>query len=245
MNLLLQLRLAFGFLTRLPMGTFDAQEEDVASSLAFFPWVGLALGTGLGLCAWLLASSLPAHIVGLVLVALSAALTGGLHLDGVADVFDGLGGGRGQRDRTLEIMRDSRIGSHGAVALMLLLLGKTVASGHLIGAEDWAALVLAPLAARLILIPAMARIPYAREQGLGRSFQAVSGKGPFLLAGLALVPALLVGGSSVLWPLLGAALGSGVLVFVIYRRIQGLTGDGYGAIVELAELLFLIFSCTR
>lgn len=245
MRLLLQLRLAFGFLTRLPMGTFDARDEDVAGSLAFFPWVGLALGTSLGLCAWLLASSLPPHIIGLVLVALSAVLTGGLHLDGVADVFDGLGGGRGQRERTLEIMRDSRIGSHGAVALMLVLIGKTVASGHLIAAEDWAALVLAPLAARVLLIPAMASIPYAREQGLGSSFQAVTGRAPFLLAGLALVPAILISGSSFLWPLIGAALGSGLLVAAIYRRIQGLTGDGYGAIVEIAELLFLIVSCTR
>ena len=100
--------------------------------MAFFPLVGLVLGLALdgrgrrSPAAWV------AVVVAVLLAALLAALTGGLHLDGFADVFDALGGGRGDRARMLEIMRDSRIGAHGAAALALLLIAKVAALAQVV-----------------------------------------------------------------------------------------------------------------
>src|SRR5581483_615259 len=117
---------AFTFLTRLPLRTGVAaggagvdMAADLGRSLPYFPVVGAVLGGALVGAGRLLEGRLPAGLTAVLLVALLALLTGGLHLDGLADLFDALGGGRGDRARMLDIMRDSRIGAHGAVALCL------------------------------------------------------------------------------------------------------------------------------
>src|SRR5437016_1160273 len=124
---------AFAFLTRLPVGGGPLRDADLGRSIAFFPLVGLVLG--------------------LVLTGLASLLTGGLHLDGVADVFDALGGGRGDRQRMLEIMRDSRIGAHGAAALFLLLLAKTFAVATALEHRDLLALMVFPMLGRWAVTP--------------------------------------------------------------------------------------------
>src|SRR5687768_16835130 len=121
------LRLALGFLTRLPVGAAVVDEASFGRALGWFPLVGAGLGALLLVGAWVLEPVLAPSLCAAALVAFWAYATGGLHLDGVADVFDAFSGGRGDRERTLEIMRDSRIGAHGAVALVLVLLTKFVA----------------------------------------------------------------------------------------------------------------------
>lgn len=240
MRYFVALRLAVAFLTNIPVGMFEAKDEDFGRAVGFFPLVGLCIGTLIAMLAWGLHGHLGVAAIATMIVAVSAGLTGGLHLDGVSDVFDGIGGGRGDRKRTLEIMRDSRIGSHGATALILIILGKFVASMELVAAENFLSLALAPLIARAIVVPIIIKVPYARSEGLGQSFQEHVGTVELLLAGSLLVAACLVGGTPIALATGIAVAGVACLGLLLFSKIRGVTGDGYGAMIELAEVLFLM-----
>jgi adenosylcobinamide-GDP ribazoletransferase len=206
--------------------------------------------------ARLLNGHLSLGVLAVVLVALLAMLSGGLHLDGLADTFDGLGGGRGDRARMLEIMRDSHIGAHGAAALVLALAAKIFALQELLargGGGDASAnastlwpLFAAPVFARWAVVPLMVFFRYARPVGLGSAFRA-HGRAA-LVAGATLLPLGLTVGTAVAGvagvPTLAAgaaALAAALLLGVaLNRRLDGLTGDVYGAAIELAEVAFLV-----
>lgn len=239
MAFILRLRLAVGFLTRIPVGNVRASDEDFARSLGYFALVGGLIGLLLSGIAFLLAPHLPSYVVAGALVAFSAAITGALHLDGLADVFDGLGGGRGDAARMLEIMRDSRIGSHGAVALIVYLLLKVAVLAPVIEASAFTWVALTPLVARALLVPAIAVVPYARKEGLGSSFQAHVGPWELLAASLAIGLALVLGGPTAALACVCAAATMTIFTGLIVSKIGGLTGDGYGALIEIAELSFL------
>jgi adenosylcobinamide-GDP ribazoletransferase len=232
------LAIAFGFLTRVPVRTGPASARELGRAVAWFPVVGAALGGAVVALQLGLAGRIAPGLVAVAAVALLAGATGGLHLDGFADVFDALGGGRGSRDRMLAIMRDSRIGAHGAAALVLLLAGKLIAVHH---APTWA-LFGAPIAARWAVVPLIAGFPYARPEGLGRAFHG--GTGALQLAVATLFTALALGGfgAPVVVPVLAALAAALGLAIWLHRRLGGLTGDVYGAAIELAELAFLVMA---
>jgi adenosylcobinamide-GDP ribazoletransferase len=238
-------RTAFAFLTRLPVDAGDVNDVDMARSAVFFPVVGWALGLACVALARLHAVGLPTSIVAVLIVALLAALTGGLHLDGVADLFDGLAGGRGNRERTLEIMRDSRIGAHGALALVLVVVLKIVALRELLERGDSSILVVVPAVARWAVLPQLAFFPYARAAGLGHAFEGRVGIAPLAVA------TSFVGGLVVLvhpgfpW-LLAAVLAVSLAIAVWLRhRLGGLTGDIYGATIELCEATALVVAAVQ
>lgn len=232
---------AFSFLTRLPIAQRSFSDAVFAASVAWFPLVGVVLGGAQVLVAWgLPALRYPATFAAVSVMALGAALTGGLHWDGLCDVFDGLGGGRGDRERSLAIMRDSRIGSFGALALVLVLLGKIVMLERLVTVGALGVVFLAPVVARAACALLIVTFPYARSAGLGVVFRAGGDRARALSA--LLVAVLAVG--SVAWPL-GSALVVSLLVAwlggrAVSARLGGLTGDAYGAAIELSELSFLI-----
>ena len=230
---------AFSFLTRIPIAAGSVEPRDLARSLTWFPAVGAALGAVLVAIAHLLLGPLSPAMTAVALVAVLAGLTGGLHLDGVADVFDALGGGRGQRDRMLAILRDSRIGAHGAAGLVLLLVAKVVATAEILERATWA-LYAAPVAARWAVVPLVVAFPYARPEGLGKPFHGHAG--PAQLLGATLVAALAIGwlGVAALLPALAALAAALALAVWLHRHLGGLTGDVYGAAIELAELSFLV-----
>src|SRR5690606_8532703 len=164
--MLLRFRIALSFLTRLPGGRHPVGDADLASSLAAFPLVGAVVGA---LAAVVLAGAarvLPPEIAGARACAALALATGGLHLDGLADTFDALGSGR-DRDGRLEVMRDSRIGAHGATALALVLVVEIACFARLAaaGTEAVAGVDAAVAVARALVAVAMARHPYARTRG--------------------------------------------------------------------------------
>jgi len=233
------LRLAFAFLTRLPVPSGPAQPLQLGAAVAWFPLVGAVLGAVQWLGYASLSRALDPLFLGLVLVTLAAALTGALHLDGLADVFDGLGGGRGDRTRMLEIMRDPRIGAHGACALVLLLAGKILASAELCSHGQWQALWAAPVCSRLAAVLLIRLFPYARVEGLGRAFHDHSRARHVILAVLS--SALTLGwiGVPALALLAVALISAALLALWVQRRIGGLTGDAYGAAIELSELSVL------
>ncbi|MFN7974210.1 MAG: adenosylcobinamide-GDP ribazoletransferase [Acidobacteriota bacterium] len=235
---------AFTFLTRLPfLPARRVREEDLARSMVWFPIVGLFLGGAVAGTAHGLAGHLRPDLVGALCVALLALLTGGLHLDGLADVFDGLGGGRGDRERTLAIMRDSRTGPHGASAVTLLLIVKVLATAAVVDGRELATLAIVPVVARSLVVLLMVAFPYARTEGIALPF-----RGAWSAAQLA--AALAMAAAAVAWagrpayvPAACAALLALGLGVRMARKLGGLTGDVYGAAIEIAETGFIAAAC--
>lgn len=232
------LRSAVAFLTVIPVAS---SESKTASRLgrAYFPAVGALLGLVAG-AAFALTAAITTQMVGAAAaVAVLAVLTGGLHLDGVADAADGLFGHRTRAQR-LEIMRDPRVGSFGAVALIVVLLGDVAALTALVPAKAVAALVIAGALSRWAMLGVVALVPYVRESGLGvaagglnRVFDVVLG------SALAAVACLLDWRHAVVAVLL-VVVTALIIGVVARRRIGGATGDIYGATAELCQLAALV-----
>jgi adenosylcobinamide-GDP ribazoletransferase len=145
----------------------------------------------------------------------------------------------------LEIMRDSRIGAHGAAALTLLLIAKVAALAEVSARQDLLSLLAAPTIARWLAAVLVVLFPYARPDGLGRAFNGEAGR--VQVAAATGIAAVVIGvlGPGLILPALGAAavvLGFG---FWLYRRLGGLTGDVYGAAIELGEVVMLVLCCAR
>lgn len=234
---------AIGFLTRIPVPSrVFADATAQTRSLAWYPLVGLLLGAVLAALAWLLRET-PPLLSAALLVAAWVAMTGALHLDGLADSADAWAGGlRGTRDenreRTLAIMKDPSCGPAGVVALLLVLLLKFAALASL-PASAIVFLPLAPLLARSALTLAFITTPYVRRGGLGAALVEAPRMacGVAVLAGCALCA--VAGWSGV------AALAAAMLVFFTWRRacmdrIDGTTGDTAGALAELTEAAVLV-----
>jgi len=236
-----RLALATAFLTRLPVPVGAADATDVGRSVACFPLVGLLLGALLVTGDALLGARLPGSVLAVLLVALLAALSGGLHLDGVADTFDALGSPGADRARRLEILRDSRIGAHGATALVLVVLVKVTAVHAVLAGAGAVMLPLFPMVGRCLAACAVVGFPYAREQGVGAAF-ASHARPIDAAAAVAttVLVATLLGGA----PALVAALLAAALVWCFVRRVArvlgGITGDVCGAAIELGECAFLV-----
>ncbi|SLN40522.1 adenosylcobinamide-GDP ribazoletransferase [Roseisalinus antarcticus] len=230
---------AMALLTRLPAPGADHARG--ASAAWAWPLVGLLLGALAALGVQIaLALGLPAGAAAALALALLAGLTGGLHQDGLADSADGLWGGR-DRARRLEIMRDSRVGSYGVLAIALVLLLQWTALEGLVAAKaHWVALPLAGAASRATMAAVMAALPHARADGLARLTgrpaprTAAAAAGLAALACLALAPATL--------PALAlVALLSGLTVArLAMARLGGQTGDILGATQQLTELTALL-----
>lgn len=240
---------ALRFLTILPLpGRFGAAEKDLAHAAPFFPLIGLLLGCIAAPAAKLLFILLPPLPAAALTVLLLLAFSGGLHLDGLADTADGFFSAR-TRERMLEIMKDSSIGSMGAIALALVLLLKTACLASL-NEPLLPAVLLMPLAGRAAILILMALLPYPREHGLGRLFalyfHSSAGKAA-ALAGLllcALAAHVLAGAQ-------GVAVMAATLLLTLFfaalcqRKIGGATGDTLGAACELAETAVALFFTLR
>lgn len=230
-----ELRLAGMLLTRVPMGTL----REPIPSLPDARWAYPVIGLGLGLVMALFASGatfLGFHpgITALLVVAIGVLLTGAMHEDGMADLADGLGGGRDKKHR-LEIMRDSRIGSYGVLALGLTLALKAQAMLAVFAAGDVLWPLLAMMAAsRGCMLLVQETLPPARSDGMGHSAHERGGWRPLVGCAIALASVLTLGtqGFIVLTAMLCAAL---ALRYQAKRLIGGQTGDVLGAVQLAAE----------
>lgn len=227
---------AIGFLTRLPVpARLLGHAGTRTHSLRWYPAVGLLLGALLCALAWAIHAWPPLLAAAVVLVAW-VALTGALHLDGLADSADAWIGGLGDRARTLAIMKDPRCGPAGVVALVLVLLLKFAA---LASAPWWPGLLLAPLLGRAALTAAFLALPYVRAGGMGEALRGAPHASGLAAVASAALACLCLGGRG--WMALGAA----ALVFAAWRvacmrRLGGMTGDTCGALAELTEAAVLI-----
>ncbi|OGL60506.1 MAG: cobalamin 5'-phosphate synthase [Candidatus Tectomicrobia bacterium RIFCSPLOWO2_12_FULL_69_37] len=234
--------LAVRFLTVIPWpGAPEAPEAgDFAKAVARFPFAGLVLGVLLVLLDGALGLFFPLPVRSAGVVAALALLSGCLHLDGLADWADGMGGGDSPESR-LRIMKDSSCGPVGAAAVGLVLLVKYAALVSLHGPGRWQALLVAPILARAAMALLLAFLPYARpEGGTGATFaQAVSPGEGYAAGGWALLFCLVLGGMGGFIAAAGAAALTAGLRSLFRSRLGGGTGDAYGAGGELTEGLAL------
>jgi adenosylcobinamide-GDP ribazoletransferase len=239
---------AIRFLTVIPLPHRrkgkNGDRYDPSRALAAYPWAGLLVGVVV--CAAVWTGSLILGVGGAAVVALIAKIvvTGGLHLDGVADLGDGMGGGRNP-ERRLEIMRDSRIGSFGVLAIISVLALQTVLLRELFHGSSFpdrpfealALLALIPVISRGVVPLYVRTFPSARRSGTGSAAQSSAGWG---------IVAIALGGTVIIAGLFGGIGGLAVaavtalLLFipaaVISRSLGGLTGDVYGALIEFGEV---------
>ena len=235
------LRLAFSFLTILPVGRIEEEitPEKLQRSAAFFPLVGWLIGLFLVCLAWISgwAGATP-MISGVLLVIFDAFLTRGLHLDGVADFLDGLGGA--DREQRLSIMKDSTVGVFGVVGLVLSLFLKIFCTAAIL--EN----VLFPLP--IIIVPAAARWAmvllafagrYPREAGTGHAFVGQIRKQDLAVGGLVLLPAFFFGLHGIV-TVAAALLPALWLHKKAKQALGGVTGDVLGASCVFGEAAGLL-----
>ncbi len=237
---------ALRFMTVLPVGSSDALDADwLTRASRFFPAVGVVVGL-VGAIVFAVASRYWGGIVPAVLAVVATVLiTGSLHEDGLADTADGFGGGR-SREARLTIMKDSRIGTYGALALIFSVSLRIAALALMAPSYAWAALIAAHAGARAAAIWAMNALPYAgdlsatrisySEAALDRSTALTA----LLVTLAALLPALIKAPSALFAGLFLAILGALAVIALARRLIGGFTGDVLGAVEQAAEVAFLL-----
>jgi adenosylcobinamide-GDP ribazoletransferase len=235
---------AFQFLTILPVKrSFTAVQ--LGRSSVYFPLIGLAIGLILAGFHYVF-RVFPAPVANLLLIVLLAILSGGIHLDGVADTMDGIAGHRTPAQR-LQIMRDSRIGGFGAIGLIFVLMIQYVSLNGIPNPPDRLVvfgLILAPVVSRWTMVNAIFAYPYARPEGLGKVYKDAVTRQHFSLVTLvtAAVSVLLFGISGLIimagtWAIVN------LLALYLKHQLTGLTGDTYGAVNEVATAsVFLIIT---
>lgn len=232
--------IALQFLTRLPVPRSTlASPAERGNSVPFYPLVGLLLGALMVGMQALLTSADVGLQSALVLV-LWVLLTGGLHLDGLADSADAWAGSHGDREKALRIMKDAASGPAGVIAVVLVLLLKFTALSVLIRENVWMSLVMAPVLGRLAIVFLFVSTPYVRPRGLGADHAMYI---PRLAAVIVLIlvaaAVIALGGTG----LAALAAGFGLLLILrlmMIKRLGGATGDALGAACELIEAAVLV-----
>lgn len=251
------------FMTRIPIPIDTGFDEEFHKGIVYFPIVGLILG----ICYYVLALAglffFNEYITAILVLCGEAVLTGGLHLDGLGDTFDGLYSYR-DKDRILEIMKDSRLGTNGLLAILFVILLKVGLIYEILVSRSLMLLVIMPAVARTMQVVACYKTKSPREKGMGNIFIGkVSGKmliesyGFLVAVILGVLLATNMGRSNNMifnFESIGRSfftIGSNVMILTlmtrlfirsVYKKIDGVTGDILGAICELSELVFILIA---
>jgi len=238
---------AIAFLTRLPMPHPDgARPEGFARAQRLFPLVGAGIGAAIGLfCLLLRTIGVPDLAAAALALGVGALLTGALHEDGLADVADGFGGGRDVAAK-LEIMRDSRLGTYGALALLVSFATRFAALAALPNDMVVQSLISAHALGRGVLPWIAICLPYARKDGLAANAGRPDGTIAVVAAGIALVIALLaLPFGSALLAAIAAGASALIMALLAKRQIGGQTGDVLGGAEQVAETAILVLLAAR
>ncbi len=255
MNLLL---LAIGFLTVLPVRVRDATMREVGRAGMWFPIVGFFMGLTVGAIHLVFLQFFAPLLAATLTVVSWIALTGGLHLDGLADCCDGLFVSASP-ERRLEIMRDPRVGSFGAIGLVLIIALKIIAINSIITFQTPAPIfgifhtyfpigvfVLAMTISRWVIL-LVALQPQARANSMGAEFAHGITRRTIIIA--AIMPMLFVIIGLTAWQMLVAIIAAHAITFIAIRfaraRLGGITGDVMGLTVEISEVIILLTFATR
>lgn len=226
------------FMTRFPV-PFKVSYDAVVLGRAvkYFPLLGLIIGVVLALAFLFIGQFIEnSLIVALIIVIIEILITGGIHIDGLSDSFDGLFSYR-DKERILEIMKDSRVGANGALVMMVYLMAKVL----LISELGWEFLLIMPVVSRLNTVVHAGFGHYAREEGMGKTIvDETTIKGVLF----ATFTALLISTIFIQWQgilVVGVAFVFGlVCLHYIQKRIDGITGDTMGAVLELTSVVVLL-----
>ncbi len=239
---------AFRFLTVIPLPIRrEATGEEVGRSLVYFPVVGLLIGLLLAGINWVLRRFMPDGIVNALLIVAMVLVSGALHIDGFIDTCDGLAGNKPPEERW-KVMKDSRAGAFGVAGAVLLLLVKYAALSSVPTNLMLATLVLMPVVSRWMMVFAIRAYPYALESGLGTVFKRAANGATVVMTTIFTLAAafLLIWWAGIAYYFAAALVIVAVawLVTVVWagymrRKFAGLTGDSYGAINEMAEVVVL------
>ncbi len=232
---------ALSTLTILPVPRrFQCDEKSLAASIVYFPLVGLFVGALLAVLVYLLKPILSPLPLAAVLLFVSVVLTGGLHLDGVADLADGLGAG-GSPERILAVMKESQIGAFAVIALVLVLLLKFSLFFEIIEKGRWLDFLLMALLSRWAMALAAFLGKYPRAVGTGLPFIGkISGMQILFATGFTLLISGLILGVSGLFAMALATLITVSFVSYLKQKLGGMTGDGLGALNEKVEVLLML-----
>lgn len=231
-----QLRMGLMVLTRIPVGEFRAQVPSMGASAWSWPLIGAILGAGAGIVyvggLWL---DLPPTLSAVLAILGTVLATGGLHEDGLADLCDGFGGGQ-DKARILDIMRDSRIGSYGAIAIGFSLMIRISALATLPPLSAVMALIGLAAFSRAFMAATLALLPPARSDGLGHGAATV-GRGHMLTAlALGFAALLPFGATHAIIVATMCTTAALALATIALRKIGGQTGDVCGAVQQVTEL---------
>ncbi|HEX3014968.1 MAG TPA: adenosylcobinamide-GDP ribazoletransferase [Desulfobacteria bacterium] len=214
--------------------------EEFARSMSYYPLVGLVIGAILAGLAYLANLRLSPLLVGAIILVAEIVISGGLHLDGYMDTMDGIFSGR-SRERILEIMKDSRVGAHAVIALGGLFVLKFALLVQLATFQLWTVLLVIPALGRMTMGIGASLFPYARAEGMGKTFANTFSRRKLLVsvAYTAVAAVLLCGWRGLgLWAV--AVIWGWLFARFVAGRIGGLTGDVYGALNELTEAVVLL-----
>ncbi len=229
--------LVITFLTRIPIPvTFDFTQDEFNKGYVFYPLVGLIVGVIISGITFL---SLPRSIIALFIILLYVYVVGGIHIDGIGDVFDGIFSAR-KREKMLEIMKDSRIGAFGTIGIVLYFLSLYVGLYELIGLEKYRYIVLfMPVMAKFSVIIISGLNKYARREGTANIINLLNFKHSLVAFIIMLGLSYLIGINVLL-----AVFVSEVITLLVVARISkildGITGDVIGFANELASVTFIL-----
>ena len=237
---------AMQFMTRFPIAGLPRRKGSLARAAKFFPVVGLAIGGIAAGIDQLLTPYMGREILALVLLTYLVLITGALHEDGLADAVDAFGAGW-SREQILSIMRDSRIGTYGAVSVTLSLLARFLLISKIAPFRLPGVLICASVLCRWTALPLGFLLPNARlDGGLGG---CIAGRLPLsslawgtLFAAVSV--AAVLGGAS-LWPWLITILLTAASALYFKRRIGGITGDCFGAANQITEIVIYLYGALR
>ncbi len=234
--------LAVSFLTVIPVRLKNAPlPGDLGKSLGWFPLIGAVIGLVVGAAGYFLRHFFPPLAASVLTTAVWIGLTGGLHLDGLADCCDGMLNAS-SRERRLEIMKDPRLGTFGGIGLVLAILAKVAFLSQLPAGQLWLVVPLAAATGRWLLLPAT-RQPMARPGGLGAEFSGGASRAAWLPAAIVIGILTALAG----WRGLLVVLAAHAVAWLVFRgakgSLGGVTGDVFGLTVELAELVVLAGFC--
>lgn len=231
---------ALTFFTRIPcMRWAGNTEADLNHAARYFPLVGILVGLAAAVVFWLADIVLPQDLAVIISMVATIWLTGAFHEDGLADAVDGLGGGW-TKEQALTIMKDSRIGSYGAIALVMVLLAKFTALTHLPSALLPFMLVAGHALSRLAAVLLIRIHVYVRESGKAKPLAQQISSGELLLAVIFGLAPLALLQPHWLWALLPVALIWLWFSRKLHKRLGGYTGDCLGAMQQLCEVTFYL-----
>ena len=241
--ILKQIICAIQFLTRIPLPIkIEIPEKSFGKSIAFAPLVGAIIGAIMCIMYYLISLSGAVSVAVIMSMATYVVITGALHIDGLGDTFDGLFSNK-DKDRMLEIMRDSRMGTNGIVAIFFVLITDIFALSELNTPSILTMLFVMPIIGRLGTITSVSFSKYARSSGMGGLFINNCGIFEFLIGLLiTIIIGFLAIGFWILPAILICVMFSFVFIKLSKSKIDGMTGDTCGAVCEICQMLFLVFA---